>query len=143
MNITTGKCPVSVGAASIWLSIASWNEIRLQHWSGGDDHEQIKCEHKDVAQVAGVVNATLVGCYKNLLKFKDELLPPEFLREAKTRPPDLYKKSDIIETNTSNNVEDENVDKKITNSPLLDNNIIIGSPPPMDDYKEAGLLFIY
>ncbi|CAG8692173.1 9_t:CDS:2, partial [Scutellospora calospora] len=136
LNITTGKCPVSVGAASIWLSIASWNEIRTTNWSASDDQEQIRCEHKDVAAAAGVVNATLVGCFKNLSKYKDKLLPPDFLIEAKTRLPDLYKKSDVIETNSNNDIEDESIeDKKVTHAPLL-SNTIISSPPPMDDIVE-------
>ncbi|CAG8514350.1 1234_t:CDS:2 [Ambispora gerdemannii] len=75
LNITTGKCPVSVGAASIWLAITTWNTT--------NDKNLISCEHRDVAAVAGVVNATLVGCFKNLLKYKDDLLPPEFSKEAK------------------------------------------------------------
>jgi hypothetical protein len=86
LNITTGKCPVSVGAASIWLSISSWNESRTI-WNATDDQEVIKCEHKDVASAAGVVNATLVGCFKNLSKFKEQLLPSEFIEEAKKRSP--------------------------------------------------------
>nr|CAG8481875.1 12753_t:CDS:10 [Entrophospora candida] len=86
LNITTGKCPVSVGAASIWLSISSWNESRTI-WNATDDQEVIKCEHKDVASAAGVVNATLVGCFKNLSKFKEQLLPSGFIEEAKKRSP--------------------------------------------------------
>ncbi|CAG8603767.1 419_t:CDS:2, partial [Ambispora leptoticha] len=79
LNITTGKCPVSVGAASIWLAITTWNST--------NDKNLITCEHRDVAAAAGVVNATLVGCFKNLLKYKDDLLPPEFSKEAKLRLP--------------------------------------------------------
>ncbi|CAG8480451.1 929_t:CDS:10 [Diversispora eburnea] len=104
LNITTGKCPVSVGAASIWLSIASWNEIRMSNYSASDDHEQIKCELKDVATAAGVVNATLVGCFKNLSKYKDQLLPTEFLQEAKNRSPSLHKKNENLETTNITNI---------------------------------------
>ncbi|CAG8440852.1 12552_t:CDS:2 [Acaulospora colombiana] len=116
LNITTGKCPVSVGAASIWLSISSWNEMRSK-WNTNDDHEQIKCEHKDVAQAAGVVNATLVGCFKNLSKYKEKLLPAEFLQEAKTRPPH-HKKGDSPEGNANNNntVENDCRDEKKASS---------------------------
>ncbi|CAG8520827.1 11173_t:CDS:2, partial [Paraglomus occultum] len=86
-NITTGKCPLSVGAAAIWLSVNSWNEARTQHWNRSlEDDEFIRLEQKDVAQVAGVVNATLNSCYKTLSQVKDNLLPPDFLEKAKTLP---------------------------------------------------------
>ncbi|CAG8499046.1 44_t:CDS:2 [Paraglomus brasilianum] len=86
-NITTGKCPLSVGAAAIWLSVNSWNEARTQHWNRShEDDEYIRLEQKDVAQVAGVVNATLNSCYKTLSQVKDNLLPPEFLEKAKKLP---------------------------------------------------------
>jgi len=100
LNITTGKCPVSVGAASIWLSINSWNEITMSNYSHThpDDAELIKVEHKDVASAAGVVNATLVGCFKNLLKYKDKLLPEGFLKDARDRSPYYLK------TNSTDNI---------------------------------------
>ncbi|CAG8661905.1 8403_t:CDS:2, partial [Acaulospora morrowiae] len=140
LNITTGKCPVSVGAASIWLSISSWNEIRSS-WNSNDDHEQIKCEHKDVAQAAGVVNATLVGCFKNLSKYKDQLLPAEFLQEAKTRPPYNHKTSDFSEGSPgSNTVENDCRDEKKTtffsSTPSLENLKFYG--PPLDEDEEVA-----
>ena len=55
----------------------------------------IKVEHKDVATAAGVVNATLVGCFKNLLKFKESLLPEGFLKEARERSPYYLKPNSI------------------------------------------------
>lgn len=106
-----------MGAASIWLSIASWNEIRTSTFPSSEDHEQIKIEHKDVANAAGVVNATLVGCYKNLSKYKDQLLPSEFLQEAKTRPPNLHKKNETLETTaTNNNNTSSNTTTTVTNA---------------------------
>jgi hypothetical protein len=33
-----------------------------------------------------VVNATLNSCYKTLLQYKDDLLPPDFLAKAKKLP---------------------------------------------------------
>ncbi|CAG8736969.1 32387_t:CDS:2, partial [Racocetra persica] len=91
-----------------------------------------------VVTVASIVNATLIRCFKNLSKFKDELLL-QFLKKTKTRSTDL-KKSDNTVTNTSNSVEDEIIDKKIIYGSLLDNTII-SSPPSMDDnidnYKET------
>ncbi|CAG8437439.1 15530_t:CDS:2 [Funneliformis caledonium] len=103
LNITTGKCPVSVGAASIWLSISTWNEARTKAYSNiTDDAELIKVEHKDVAAAAGVVNATLVGCYKNLLKYKEQLLPEKFLMEAGSRSPHYStQKNEILEKHTN------------------------------------------
>lgn len=55
----------------------------------------IKVEHKDVATAAGVVNATLVGCFKNLLRFKEKLLPERFLKEARERSPYYLKPNSI------------------------------------------------
>ncbi|CAI2167969.1 14498_t:CDS:2, partial [Funneliformis geosporum] len=102
LNITTGKCPVSVGAASIWLSINTWNDARSKAYNNiPDDAELIKVEHKDVAAAAGVVNATLVGCYKNLLKYKDQLLPERFLTEAGSRSPHSSLKSELLEKHTN------------------------------------------
>ncbi|PKC66912.1 hypothetical protein RhiirA1_418763, partial [Rhizophagus irregularis] len=109
LNITTGKCPVSVGAASIWLSIHAWNETRTSTYSHTvhtDDAELIKVEHKDVATAAGVVNATLVGCFKNLLRFKEQLLPEGFLKEARERSP-YYLKSNSINCVNNNNSESD------------------------------------
>ncbi|CAG8535621.1 15984_t:CDS:2, partial [Racocetra persica] len=76
--------------------------------------------------------------FQKFIKIQKELLP-QFLKKTKTRSTDS-KKSDNTETNTSNSVEDEIIDKKIIYSSLLDSTII-SSPPPIDDtinnYKET------
>lgn len=83
LDITTGKCPISVGAASIWLCCQAWNDARREAMCDSDSGRAIRCDHKDVATTAGVVNATLVGCFKMLLDVKDRLLPEGFVEEAK------------------------------------------------------------
>jgi hypothetical protein len=112
---------VSVGAASIWLSINSWNEIRMSSYSHThpDDAELIKVEHKDVASAAGVVNATLVGCFKNLLKYKDKLLPDGFLKEARDRSP-YYLKSNSTESDTYGQLSSSLDNVKHYGSPTAD-----------------------
>ncbi|RIA87762.1 hypothetical protein C1645_776563 [Glomus cerebriforme] len=135
LNITTGKCPVSVGAASIWLSIHSWNEIRISTYSHThtDDAALIKVEHKDVATAAGVVNATLVGCFKNLLKFKESLLPEGFLKEARERSPFYLKPNS---TGCANNNSENDTYGRLPSS--LDNVKSYGSPK--SDNCENGKL---
>ncbi|KAG0012345.1 Transcription initiation factor IIB [Entomortierella chlamydospora] len=102
LNLTSGKCPSSVGAAAIYLCIYAWNDARrlancqryqcsgcqcqtLQgqsHPGLAQDQGWIKKEAKDVAVAVGVVSATLMGCYKNLAPEKERLIPSEFLRAA-------------------------------------------------------------
>ncbi|KAF9109508.1 Transcription initiation factor IIB [Mortierella sp. AM989] len=99
LNLTSGKCPSSVGAAAIYLCIYAWNEARRlancqryqcsgcqcltqSHPGLVQDHGCIKKEAKDVAVAVGVVSATLMGCYKNLAPEKEKLIPPEFLQAA-------------------------------------------------------------
>ncbi|KAF9347030.1 Transcription initiation factor IIB [Mortierella sp. AD094] len=102
LNLTSGKCPSSVGAAAIYLCIYAWNDARrlancqryqcsgcqcqaLQgqsHPGLTQDQGWIKKEAKDVAVAVGVVSATLMGCYKNLAPEKEKLIPSEFLRAA-------------------------------------------------------------
>ncbi|KAF9913522.1 Transcription initiation factor IIB, partial [Lobosporangium transversale] len=100
LNLTSGKCPSSVGAAAIYLCIFAWNDARRMancqrykclgcqcqtsqnHPSIMQDKGWIKKEPKDVALAVGVVSATLMGCFRNLAPEKDKLIPPEFLRAA-------------------------------------------------------------
>ncbi|KAF9980388.1 Transcription initiation factor IIB [Modicella reniformis] len=100
LNLTSGKCPSSVGAASIYLCIFAWNDARrtancrryqcsgcqcqssAEHPLLMNDERSIKKEAKDVAIAVGVVSATLMGCFKNLSPEKDRLLPPDFLIAA-------------------------------------------------------------
>ncbi|KAF9278761.1 Transcription initiation factor IIB [Mortierella alpina] len=98
MNLTSGKCPSSVGAAAIYLCIFSWNDARrmarcqLNNCTGcqipfahpGAEHDPgwIRKEHKDVAAAVGVVSATLMGCFRNLAPEREKLVPEEFLRVA-------------------------------------------------------------
>ncbi|KAF9978018.1 Transcription initiation factor IIB [Mortierella antarctica] len=98
MNLTSGKCPSSVGAAAIYLCISSWNDARrmarcqLNNCTGcqipfahpGAEHDPglIRKEHKDVAVAVGVVSATLMGCFRNLAPERERLVPEEFLKVA-------------------------------------------------------------
>ncbi|KAG0308223.1 Transcription initiation factor IIB, partial [Dissophora globulifera] len=100
LNLTSGKCPSSVGAAAIYLCIFAWNDARrkancqrydcpgcgclTQQGHPDPTHEQgwIKKEPKDVAVAVGVVSATLMGCFRNLAPEKEKLIPEEFLRAA-------------------------------------------------------------
>ncbi|KAI7817556.1 hypothetical protein BC939DRAFT_324495 [Gamsiella multidivaricata] len=100
LNLTSGKCPSSVGAAAIYLCIFAWNDARrlanCQRFqcSGcqcqapqshpGLTHDQgwIRKDSKDVAIAVGVVSATLMGCFRNLAPERERLIPPEFLRAA-------------------------------------------------------------
>jgi len=72
-----------------------------------------------VAQVAGVVNATLNSCYKTLLQVKDNLLPPEFLEKAKKLPnrrqPSVETKDDLDNRPVSSSSGDETVEIKEEN----------------------------
>ncbi|CAJ0839170.1 14711_t:CDS:10 [Entrophospora sp. SA101] len=133
LNITTGKCPVSVGAASIWLSISSWNESRTI-WNTTDDQEVIKCEHKDVASAAGVVNATLVGCFKNLSKFKEQLLPSGFIEEAKKRSPFPNRMSVWLPPNNSPNKNHAVINNNGSNS-SADGGINNGNANGVNNYN--------
>ncbi|KAF9947688.1 hypothetical protein BGZ70_002554, partial [Mortierella alpina] len=98
MNLTSGKCPSSVGAAAIYLCIFSWNDARrmarcqLNNCTGcqipfahpGAEHDPgwIRKEQKDVAVAVGVVSATLMGCFRNLAPERERLVPEEFLKVA-------------------------------------------------------------
>ncbi|KAG0220664.1 Transcription initiation factor IIB [Mortierella sp. GBA43] len=100
MNLTSGKCPSSVGAASIYLCIFAWNDARraancrrykcsgcqcqgaAEHPLLVNDGLWIRKEPKDVAIAVGVVSATLMGCFRSLAPEMDKLLPPEFLTAA-------------------------------------------------------------
>ena len=100
-----------------------------------DDAELIKVEHKDVAQAAGVVNATLVGCFKNLLKYKDKLLPEGFLKEARDRSPHLKPNST---SNSNNNNSESDTYGQLSSS--LDSVKYYGSPTAdnFDNGKQTG-----
>ncbi|KAF9423752.1 Transcription initiation factor IIB [Entomortierella beljakovae] len=101
LNLTSGKCPSSVGAAAIYLCIFAWNDARRiancqkyqcsgdqcqvspqSHPAPAQDQGLIKKEAKDVAFAVGVVSATLMGCYKNLAPVREKLIPPEFIQAA-------------------------------------------------------------
>ncbi|KAI8600388.1 hypothetical protein EDD21DRAFT_134756 [Dissophora ornata] len=100
LNLTSGKCPSSVGAAAIYLCINAWNDARRTancqryqcpgcqcHSPQGHPglmHDQgwIRKEPKDVAVAVGVVSATLMGCFRSLAPERERLIPPEFLRAA-------------------------------------------------------------
>ncbi|KAG0234787.1 hypothetical protein BGW41_001010 [Actinomortierella wolfii] len=98
LNLTSGKCPSSVGAAAIYLCIFSWNETRrlarcaryscsgcqslTAHPGAEKDELMIRKEHKDVAVAVGVVSATLLGCFRNLAPEKDRLIPESMLKAA-------------------------------------------------------------
>lgn len=100
LNLTSGKCPSSVGAAAIYLCIFSWNNARrlarckryqcpgcqglvsTEHPGADQDEGWIRKEQKDVAVAVGVVSATLMGCFRNLAPESDRLVPADFLRAA-------------------------------------------------------------
>ncbi|KAF9184098.1 hypothetical protein BGZ51_003564 [Haplosporangium sp. Z 767] len=100
LNLTSGKCPSSVGAAAIYLCIFSWNDARrlaicqlhncrgcacagyITHPGTDQDEGWIRKEQKDVATAVGVVSATLMGCFRSLAPEKERLIPDEFLKAA-------------------------------------------------------------
>ncbi|KAF9903114.1 Transcription initiation factor IIB [Linnemannia zychae] len=100
LNLTSGKCPSSVGAAAIYLCIFSWNNARrlarckryqcpgcqglvsTEHPGADQDEGWIRKEQKDVAVAVGVVSATLMGCFRNLAPESDRLVPVDFLHAA-------------------------------------------------------------
>ncbi|KAG0373114.1 Transcription initiation factor IIB [Mortierella sp. AD032] len=100
LNLTSGKCPSSVGAAAIYLCIFSWNNARrlarckryqcpgcqglvsTEHPGADQDEGWIRKEQKDVANAVGVVSATLMGCFRNLAPESDRLVPVDFLHAA-------------------------------------------------------------
>ncbi|KAF9091589.1 Transcription initiation factor IIB [Mortierella sp. AD031] len=100
LNLTSGKCPSSVGAASIYMCIFSWNNARrsarckryhcpgcqglnsTEHPGADQDGGWIRKDQKDVAVAVGVVTATLMGCFRNLAPESERLVPADFLASA-------------------------------------------------------------
>lgn len=109
LGISTGKCPNSSCAASIWLTVRYYNayienfiQSRSHLFESGKHYvEPVLCELKDVAEVTGVAMATVNNSFRNLLPHRFKLLPLESLDElmssqVRTRLP-------LIEPSINNN----------------------------------------
>ncbi|KAI8381305.1 uncharacterized protein BYT42DRAFT_300742 [Radiomyces spectabilis] len=82
LNLTQGKCAISLGAASIYLCCQTWSHVRIQKNCPINPLYDIWQSHKEIAMTAGVVTATLIGCYRLLRPHVHTLLPDWFLVAA-------------------------------------------------------------
>ncbi|KAI8393604.1 uncharacterized protein BYT42DRAFT_551629 [Radiomyces spectabilis] len=87
LNLMAGKCPISIGAASICLCCQGWQSSpENDRETANDAQANLWRDQRDIALAAGVVSVTLITCYRVLWQHRSLLFPQWFINKICLHP---------------------------------------------------------